>query len=343
MRLGILLLEEDMSAFCSLARRADQTGVDSAWTIEYYNRNSLVRLAAMAATTTRMTVGTAVTAAFARAPLMLATAAADLATIAPSRVVLGLGSSTARMNSDWYGTVADHPAPRLEELISLLRQLNAHRSGPFTYEGRFYALRFAHLERLPTEPLPIYTAGVNARMVEVAGRAAEGFVGHPLASRTYLDKIATPAIDAGLQRSGRDAASVKRVTQVITAVDDDRLAARRRAALQVAFYSTVKTYEVIFALHGFADERARIREAFLQGDKEAMLNATSDAMLAEMAVFGSRDEVIEQLDRYAGWADEVILYPPHFGVTVDELRKEQADLIDLIGTVRAGTRRTGKG
>jgi probable F420-dependent oxidoreductase len=337
MKLGVLLLEEDMTHFRALAGRADDAGVDSAWTIEYYNRNSLVRLAAMAASTRRMTVGTAVTAAFARAPLMLATAAADLATMAPGRVVLGLGSSTARMNSDWYGTAIDHPAPRMEELIDLLRKLGAHHEGPFSYEGRFYNLRFAHLDRLLSSPLPIYTAGVNQRMVEVAGRVADGFVGHPIATVPYLQKVASPAIDAGVGKSGRDASAVHRVTQVITAVDDDRAAARRRAALQVAFYSTVKTYEIIFTLHGFGEERERIREAFLRGDRDAMVNATSDAMLTEMAVFGTRREVAQQLHRYSSWADELILYPPHFGVTRDELRTEQSALIDLIADIQAGS------
>jgi alkanesulfonate monooxygenase SsuD/methylene tetrahydromethanopterin reductase-like flavin-dependent oxidoreductase (luciferase family) len=121
---------------------------------------------------------------------------------------------------------------------------------------------------------------------------------------------------------------------VITAIDSDPAAARHRAALQVAFYSTVNTYEVIFALHGFGEERERIKEAFLRGDKDAMVRATSDAMLAEMAVFGTRDEVAQQLRRYSAWADELILYPPHFGVTTDELRTEQMNLIDLIGAVR---------
>jgi alkanesulfonate monooxygenase SsuD/methylene tetrahydromethanopterin reductase-like flavin-dependent oxidoreductase (luciferase family) len=337
MRLGVLLLEEDMTHCRALAQRADEAGVDSAWTIEYYNRNSLVRLAAMAASTRRLTVGTAVTAAFARAPLMLATAVADLATMAPGRVVLGLGSSTPRMNSDWYGTAIDHPAPRIEELIDLLRKLEAHHEGPFGYDGRFYTLRFAHLDRLLSPPVPIYTAGVNPRMVEVAGRVADGFVGHPIATVPYLLKVANPAIDTGTIRSGRETTAVHRVTQVITAIDDDPAAARRRAALQVAFYSTVKTYEVIFALHGFVEERERIRVAFLRGDKTAMVAATSDAMLAEMAVFGTREQVAQQLDRYSTWADELILYPPHFGVTTEELRTEQLSLIDLIGELRTGS------
>jgi alkanesulfonate monooxygenase SsuD/methylene tetrahydromethanopterin reductase-like flavin-dependent oxidoreductase (luciferase family) len=336
MKVGVLLLEENMSTFRELARYADTTGVDSAWTIEYYNRNSLVRLAVLAASTQRMTVGSAVTAAFARAPLMLATAAADLATLAPGRVVLGLGSSTPRMNADWYGTVADHPAPRLEELVGLLHELAIHGSGEFHYDGKFYQLKFAHLDKLlAAEPLPIYTAGVNARMVEVAGRCADGFVGHPLATSEYFGAVASPALEKGLSLRGRDKSSVRRVTQVITAVDDDVAAARHRAALQVAFYSTVRTYEVIFQVHGFEQERAAIREAFLRHDIDGMVASTTDAMLEKMSIYGTQNSVIDQLQRYAEWADEVILYPPHFGIDEADLRGEQTRLIE---TARAAAR-----
>jgi probable F420-dependent oxidoreductase len=336
MDLGVLLLDEDLAGFRALAAAADEVGVDSAWTIEYYNRNSLLRLAVMATSTKRMKIGSAVTAAFARAPLMLATAAADLSRLAPGRVVLGLGSSTRRMNEDWYGVKEhDHPAPRIEELIDLLGRLGAHSSGPFDFEGRFYQLRFAHLDKLVADPLPIYTAGVNPRMVEVAGRVADGFVGHPLATVEYLQQVALPAIAAGANKSCRDLSAVQRTTQVITAIDDDARAARRRAALQVAFYSTVKTYEVIFATHGFQEERQAIREAFVKNDVEKMVSSTSDAMLNAMAVFGTESEVIDQLQRYQDVADEVILYPPHFTVPADELHREQESIIRMIATAKA--------
>jgi alkanesulfonate monooxygenase SsuD/methylene tetrahydromethanopterin reductase-like flavin-dependent oxidoreductase (luciferase family) len=331
MKLGILLLEEDLASVCSLAEQAEAAAVDSIWTIEYYNRNSIVRAAAMAARTRRLRVGTAITAAFARAPLMLATAAADLSTLAPGRVVLGLGTSTARMNSDWYGTPSDHPASRLEELISLQRRFNDHHGGPFTHEGRFIEVRFAHLDRQPAAQLPIYTAGVNPRMVEVAGRAADGFIGHPVATVEYLEQIAEPAIAKGLAHSERSTTSVQRVTQVITAIDHDRAMARRRAALQIAFYATVKSYEVIFKLHGFDAERAQIRTAFLTGDSDAMADAVSDDMLTCMAAYGTPEQVGEQLARYSGWADELILYPPHFGVTRQQLHNEQLGLIEFVG------------
>jgi probable F420-dependent oxidoreductase len=333
-KFGVLLLEEDAGHFCELARRADRAGVTSIWTIEYYNRNSLARLAMMAACTERTTVGTAITAAFARAPLMTATAAADVVALAPGRVVLGLGSSTRRMNTDWYGVDASHPAPRIEELVELLKAIWAHENGPFGFDGTFYNLTFAHLDKLPTDPPPpIYTAGVNERMVRTAGRVADGFIGHPLATPTYFKEVARGAVARGASEAGRDAGAVHMATQVIVAPDEDLAAARRRVALQVAFYSTVKTYDIFFELHGFQEERALIQAAFLKHDTEGMLGAVSERMLDEMAVYGPPKRIWSGLERFTGVVDTAILYPPHFGSSQQQMRQDHYGLIDMLAKV----------
>jgi alkanesulfonate monooxygenase SsuD/methylene tetrahydromethanopterin reductase-like flavin-dependent oxidoreductase (luciferase family) len=236
------------------------------------------------------------------------------------------------MNEDWYRVKeVDHPAPRLEELVALLREFGEHQSGSFEHIGRFYQLRFTHLEKLAAStPVPLFTAGVNPRMVEVAGRVADGFVGHPLASVDYLQQVALPSVEAGASRVGRRVNDIQRLTQVIAAIDEDLSAARRRAALQVGFYSTVKTYEVIFETHGFEEERRAIRAAFFDDDMEAMIKATTDEMLDVMCVYGTTNQVIDALHRYEGVADEVILYPPHFGVAPKQLQVHQAEMISFI-------------
>jgi alkanesulfonate monooxygenase SsuD/methylene tetrahydromethanopterin reductase-like flavin-dependent oxidoreductase (luciferase family) len=107
-------------------------------------------------------VGTSVTPLFARAPLALAAAAADVQAMAGGRFVLGVGSSTRRMNQDWYGTPLLHPAPQVIERVELIRRLIAHRSGPFSSDGRFERVRMAHYDRtaLP-DSMPILAAGVG--------------------------------------------------------------------------------------------------------------------------------------------------------------------------------------
>jgi len=198
MQVGLVVMDENPADALKIVRAAERAGIHSLWTIDYYNRSSLARAAAFAAVSETPIVGTSVTPLFARAPLALAAAAADIQGIAGGRFVLGVGSSTRRMNQDWYGTALQHPAPQVRERIELIRRLIAHRSGPFRYEGRFDRVSMAHYDRtaLP-DTLTILAAGVGEHMVSVAGECADGFVGHTIASAGYLRDTARPLLARG--------------------------------------------------------------------------------------------------------------------------------------------------
>ena len=247
MQVGLVIMDENPADALRVVRAADQAGVHSLWSIDYYNRSSLTRAAAFAAVSQNAIVGTSVTPLFARSPLALASAAADVAAIAGGRFVLGVGSSTRRMNQDWYGTPLRHPAPQVRERIELIRRLIAHRGGPFSFEGRFDRVSMAHYDRaaLP-DTMPILAAGVGEHMVAVAGECADGFVGHTIASAGYLRDTAVPLLARGAARASKDAAALRMTTQIVAAASTDPRAARRDAAAQVGFYSTPKGYDLLF-------------------------------------------------------------------------------------------------
>jgi alkanesulfonate monooxygenase SsuD/methylene tetrahydromethanopterin reductase-like flavin-dependent oxidoreductase (luciferase family) len=291
-KVGLVIMDENPADALRIVRAADQAGVHSLWSIDYYNRSSLTRAAAYAAVTENAIVGTSVTPLFARAPLALASAASDIAAIAGGRFVLGVGSSTRRMNQDWYGTPLQHPAPQVRERIELIRRLIAHRSGPFSFEGRFDRVAMAHYDRaaLP-DAMTILAAGVGEHMVAVAGECADGFVGHTIAST-------------------------------------DPRAARRDAAAQVGFYSTPKGYDLLFPDGQFAAERAAARDALARGDVPGVI-AAGEPMAGERAVFGTPEDVASQLRRYADVVDWAILYPPHYGVDAERIHANELSLIEV--------------
>src|SRR6266849_2707245 len=87
------------------------------------------------------------------------------------RLILGLGTGTRRMQRDWHGLEGEHPAPRMEELVPLVRKLLRLHEGPLEHEGRFYRTVVHPTAPVPPPPradLPIYMGGVNARMIEAA-------------------------------------------------------------------------------------------------------------------------------------------------------------------------------
>lgn len=329
MKVGLVVMDENPAQALQIVRAADQAGVHSLWTIDYYNRSSLARAAAFAAVAQTAIVGTSVTPLFARSPLALASAAADVQAIAGGRFVLGVGSSTRRMNQDWYGTALAHPAPQVRERIDLIRRLIAHRSGPFSYEGRFDHVLMAHYDRtaLP-DAMTILAAGVGEHMVSAVGECADGFVGHTIASAAYLRDVARPLLAKGAARAGRDVAQLRITTQIVASADTDPRAARRDAAAQVGFYATPKGYDALFPDGQFTAERAAARAALARGDVAGVI-AAGEPMAGERAVFGTPEEVAGQLRRYVGVADWALLYPPHFAVDPDRIHANELSLIDV--------------
>ena len=130
-----------------ITRRAEQAGFDAAWSGEFLNRSAIVSVAAMAAVTERIGVGSAIAYAVGRTPLVLANDARFLDEMSGGRVTLGLGTGTRRMMEGWHGvTDAEGPATRMEELIPLLRRLWRLHEGPVKHQ-RPVLLRGHHADR----------------------------------------------------------------------------------------------------------------------------------------------------------------------------------------------------
>jgi probable F420-dependent oxidoreductase len=296
-------------------RLAEQAGFESVWATEFTDRSATVPMAAMAQATERVTIGSAIAYAFGRTPLVLAAEARDLDQLSGGRLILGLGTGTKRMQRDWHGLDGEHPAPRMEELVPLVRRLLRLHEGPVEHEGRFY--RVVVRPTAPVAPplrtdLPIYMAGVNARMIEAAGAVGDGLVGHPLFTQEYTREVVRPALARGAERAGR--AEPPPVAGYVTcSVNEDGEQARRDAAAIIAFNSTVKTYSAIHTHHGFEPEVDAIRAGWKAGDWEAMAGGVSDRMIDAIALAGTADEVREQYaQRRAGLFEHTLLWPPAF-------------------------------
>ena len=311
---SIVLSLNGVEANAEAARLAEAAGFESVWATEFYDRSATVTLAAMAQATSRVELGSAIAYAFGRTPLVLAAEARDLDELSGGRLTLGLGTGTRRMQRDWHGLDGEHPASRMEELVPLLRRLLRLHEGPLQHEGRFYTVRVkptAPVAPPLREDLPIYMAGVNARMVEAAGAVGDGLVGHPLFTPEYTREVVRPALERGAERAGRER-PVPIAGYVTCAVDADGEQARRDAAAIIAFNSTVKTYEAIHRLHGWEAHVEAIREAWRGGDFGGMMEAVTREMVAAIAIAGTPEEAREQLAARAGLYERILLWPPAF-------------------------------
>ena len=328
---GVCVLAGRMADTVEIAAAADAAGLDAAWTSEFNDRSAIVALAAMAQNTKTCRVGSAIAYAVGRSPLILANEARGIDELSGGRLVLGLGTGTKGMQIGWHGIKdPESPAVRLEELIPLLRRIWRLHEGPVKHEGRFYSINLtATAEVLPPvrEQLPIYTAGVNRRMIETAGRVSDGLVCHPTFSSRYVHEVVRPAIAAGSERTERDPASVEIVGMLLCSVHEDEEAARRELAAQLAFYSAPRAYGPMLEASGFGAEAERIRNAFADGDREAMIAAVSDEMLDAIGVAGTPDQVRAGIARREPDFDHLSLYSPSFTMTLERVQQNTLELI----------------
>src|SRR4051812_5586661 len=267
---GIAIFTPSIGMTTEGARAADAAGLDTTWTGEFNHRSAIVALAEMAHKTQRCRIGSSIAYAVGRSPLVLANEARGLDEISGGRLVLGLGTGTKGMQKGWHGERdPESPATRLEELLPLLRRIWRLHEGPVKHDGRFYSMNLTATAEVPPplrEEIPIMTAGVNRRMIETAGRVADGLICHPTFTTQYVHDVVRPAIARGAAHTGRDPEGVEIVGMLMGAVHDDEAVARREVAAQIAFYTAPKAYAPMFEASGFADEAARIREAFAARD-----------------------------------------------------------------------------
>ena len=335
---GITLLRGSLQKLASTAARAEAAGFSTVWTPEFYTRSAVVSLAVIANASRAVRVGSSIAYASGRSPLVLATEARSLDELSGARLTLGLGLGTKRMMRDWHGIDPEAPAVRMEELVGLLRQIWRLHEAPVTHEGRFYRMHLTPTAEVAPpirSEIPVFTAGVNPRMVQTAGRVADGLLGHPLFSQGYVDDVVRPAIDAGRAHAGRPDAAVELVGIVICAISDDADRARREAAAQLAFYAAPKTYAGVLDVAGFAGAGDTIRTAFAAGDHAAMAAAVPASMVDVMAAAGTADEVRARIAKAEEIYDHVVCYPPSFGLT-EERCDELTDLVITELAPRAG-------
>ena len=173
LRLGVLLptrglLLDDgggsngMAQILAMASAVESAGLDSVWVGDSLTAKPrlepLTTLAAVAAHTRRVRLGTAVMLAALRHPVLLAHAAGTVDLISGGRLVLGVGVGGAfneAQHQEWRaaGVVPSQRAGRMEEVVGLLKRLTAGET--VTHKGRHFAL-----DAVQVQPASRHAGGV---------------------------------------------------------------------------------------------------------------------------------------------------------------------------------------
>ena len=256
----------------AIGRRAEALGYTDAWSFEINLYDAFSPLAAVAAVTETMRLGTAIAPVFFRPAGVLAMHAATLAELAPGRFVLGIGSSTPVVVKQWMGVPFSRPVTRTREMAVAVRALLAGE--------RVGALRLGHP---PAVPPPIWMAALGERMRDAAREVADGVCLFMVGPRLVPELVGSTD-------------SMCRVTVVPGEGPEARAAARRL----VTGYAIVPFYARVMERQGFVEEVRGINERWAAGDRSGAVAQVSDAMLDELVLTGSPDRIRAGLERY--WA-----------------------------------------
>ena len=335
MKIGLILTGGNARKDVEQALRAESAGFHSVFTIEFFNRHGFAPLGAIAQATERVEIGTGIANAFTRSPLLHASAAMDLDELSGGRMILGLGSATRRMNEDWFAMPFSAPAPRMKELVELVRAAIAAQGGVgFRWEGKHWDLNVPIYARpdAARESIPIWVAAVNRGMIGAAGAVGDGLVGHPIATRRWHADVTLPGLRAAEEKAGRTSGACVLAPYVLTSLAPDRETAVRDAKGQIGFYFTTKLYHSILAHHGLEEVGAACSAALRSFDTKAMAEAIPDSLVDEIAIACTPDEARDRLALWEGLTERPLLYPPSVGVSPARRDENMDAIFDTFGS-----------
>jgi 5,10-methylenetetrahydromethanopterin reductase len=206
---------------------------------EQFLRDPWVQLGAIAAVTTRASIGICVTDPYIRHPALTAAAAATLQEMSNGRAILGLGAGSTGFHA--LGVTPQSPARAVTECIELCRRL-WNETKAFSYQGQQIQFLDDRLDFKPPSGIPIYVAARGPKMLAIAARLGDAVLIGSFVQGLGLD-YALKKIRAGEEDRDRALPPLRKACWIYLSVSTDAKAARRGAArgLALALRSSHKT------------------------------------------------------------------------------------------------------
>ena len=319
MKVDGALLVDDPADAGPLARRLETAGYDGAFSLEG-RHDPFLPLGVAAQQTERLELSTAIAVAFARNPMILANLGYDLQLLSKGRFILGLGAQIRPHIEKRFAMNWSRPASRMREMVLAIRAIwDCWETGAkLDFRGEFYTHTLMtpvfNPGPNPFGPPRIFCAGVGARMTEVVGEVADGFLVHPFHTVEFLRHTTLPALEKGLARSGRERSDFEISCQVILATgesEEQLTEARNGARAQISFYGSTPAYRPVLDCHGRGELHGELNRLSKEGRWLEMAGLIDDELLEAIAVTGPRHEIAAKLRaRCEGVADRVSLMAP---------------------------------
>jgi 5,10-methylenetetrahydromethanopterin reductase len=203
-------------------RYAENRGFEAVWQAESrLVRDAIVPMAAYAAVTEKLKIGSGVINNWTRNIGLLASTFLTLDDLAPNRVICGIGA--------WWDPLAKNvginrtkPLTAMKETITIMKKLlNMER---VTFDGEFVHVNGIELDvvhgRREPRNVPIFIGATGDQMMEMTGELADGVVMNYCVPPEYNLK-ALELLAAGAKKAGRNFDEIDRPQLVVCSVDTD--------------------------------------------------------------------------------------------------------------------------
>lgn len=278
--------------FIRLAPELEELGYDSLQVTEHHfqadghDPSPLMVLAAAAAVTERLTLGTNVLLVPLYNPVKLAEDIAVLDNIAAGRLTLGV--APGYVTEEFAGLMVSYAdrASRFEECLDVMQA--AWTGETFTHKGKFFTIPETRLTPKPVQaPHPPLWYGVSGpRLLRKAARRGAAFVGSPRHTiaelAEHMDRYDEAARDVGFTPAARP---------VMRGVF---IAETREAAEEIAAPAVTHLFRELYGRKSAEGERTLTSD---DGTVIADADAVDFATFKDRYVIGTPDEAIEQVTR----------------------------------------------
>ena len=299
------------------ARSAKERGYGGLWTSET-RHDPFLTLTLAARACPDLEIGSGIAVALARSPYTVAQSAWDLATISGGKFRLGLGSQvkahvTRRFSMPWH-----KPIPQMREFVEAVRAIwRSFQTGErLNFQGEYYrhTLMIPNFNPGPREegPIPVGLAAVGPRMTRLAGEIADFVILHPFTNADFVREITQPALKAGLEKEGRDPATLETVGSLF-AFSEGSSADQHDATVRqkVAFYGSTPAYKGVLEAAGRGELFARLHKMSKEGLWRGMSELIDDDLLDKFRVRAPEEELFDKVrERFDGLYDRVVLTVP---------------------------------
>ncbi len=297
-----------------LAQYAESKGFEAVWQAESrLVRDAIVPMAAFAAVTDNLNVGSGVTNNWTRNIGLLAATFLTLDDLAEDRIMCGIGAWWDPLASK-VGIERRKPLKAMRETVEVLRRLLNMEN--VTFHGEFHhvdgiQLDVVHGRKTPRN-VPIYIGATGMKMMELTGEIADGVVLNYLVNPKY-NLRAMDALEKGAKKAGKSIDDIDRPQLMICSVGDDRAKALDAARKMITQYLGQQPH-LMKASGVSQDLLDEIHEVLTwpatEEEIESAMHLVPDDVVQMCTASGSPEEVKAKVREYVdNGATCPILYP----------------------------------